>query len=112
MNPNPEAPQNLKLQLEQQNLQIHWQDGRLDDFPLPLLRRKCPCATCRTERDAAIANPLKILAADPTTITATNAKMVGNYAIQLFWSDGHQSGIFDFKFLRQLSDERAGGCHA
>ena len=33
-----------------------------------------------------------------------DAKLVGNYAIQFTWSDGHNTGIFDFRFLRSLSE--------
>jgi DUF971 family protein len=27
---------------------------------------------------------------------------VGNYAIQLFWKDGHSHGIYSWDFLRKL----------
>jgi DUF971 family protein len=29
-------------------------------------------------------------------------KVVGNYALQLNWSDGHNSGIYSWQFLREL----------
>ena len=29
---------------------------------------------------------------------------VGGYAIQLFWADGHSSGIFSYSYLRKLGD--------
>lgn len=32
----------------------------------------------------------------------TGGHLVGNYAIQLDWSDGHNTGIFDFRYLRRL----------
>jgi DUF971 family protein len=28
---------------------------------------------------------------------------VGGYAVQLFWADGHNSGIFAFDYLRRLA---------
>jgi DUF971 family protein len=28
---------------------------------------------------------------------------VGSYALQFFWADGHNSGIYSFEFLRQQS---------
>jgi DUF971 family protein len=31
-----------------------------------------------------------------------HAELVGNYAIRFRWSDGHDTGIFDFRFLRSL----------
>lgn len=73
-------------------------------MPLAKLRRLCPCASCKAEREEATKNPLAILKADPTDIRVISAKTVGNYAIQLFWSDGHDSGIFDFGMLRTLGE--------
>jgi DUF971 family protein len=34
---------------------------------------------------------------------------VGRYAIQIEWSDGHGSGIYPFRRLRELGDEAAAG---
>ncbi len=61
-----------------------------------------PPFAARTEREHQGANPLRILKADPTGVRVVNAKLVGHYAIQLDWSDGHNTGIFDFRFLRSL----------
>ncbi|MGB0715170.1 MAG: gamma-butyrobetaine hydroxylase-like domain-containing protein [Phycisphaerae bacterium] len=102
------TPKDLKLKLAEQSLVIDWRDGVSSRFALPLLRRHCPCATCRTERDKAPSNPFSILKSDPSTIHVTNAQLVGHYALQLFWSDGHQTGIYEFRFLRQLADESSG----
>lgn len=103
------TPKDLKLKLAEQALHVEWRDGVSSRFALPQLRRVCPCATCRTERDASSGNPLTILKSDPSGIRATSAQLVGNYAIQLFWSDGHQTGIYEFRFLRSLADESADG---
>lgn len=98
------APRDLKLKLADQKLLIDWADGRHSELALGVLRRNCPCATCRTERSSQTPNPLKILRFDPTNLRVTNAKLVGNYAIQFTWSDGHDTGIFDFRFLRNLAE--------
>ena len=96
------APRDLKLKIEKQLLIVEWSDGERSEFPLAALRARCPCATCRTDREDAKKNPLRVLKADPTGVRVTTAKLVGNYAIQFFWSDGHNTGIFEFKFLRSL----------
>lgn len=97
-----ETPVDLKVKIAEQRLTIDWSDGRKSEFELALLRKHCPCATCRTEREEADANPLRILKFDPSGVRVTSAKLVGNYAIQFNWSDGHNTGIFDFRFLRSL----------
>ena len=99
------APRDLKVKLAEQELIIDWKDGRRSRLQLGKLRRLCPCATCRTEREEQAANPLKILRADPTGLRVVNARLVGAYAIQFEWSDGHNTGIYDFRFLRSLGTE-------
>jgi len=96
------TPKDLKVKIAEQRLLIEWKDGQRSEFPLGQLRRVCPCATCRTEREQQASNPLRILKADPTGVHVTNARLVGSYAIQFDWSDGHNTGIFDFRFLRSL----------
>ena len=96
------TPRDLKVKVSEQRLYIDWKDGRRSEFSLDELRRRCPCASCRTEREQQSSNPLQILKFDPSGVRVTSAKLVGNYAIQFDWSDGHNTGIFDFRFLRSL----------
>jgi len=96
------TPTDLKVKVKEQRLDIEWGDGSRSEFSLGELRRRCPCASCRTERDARQANPLHILKFDPSDVRVTHAQLVGRYAIQFTWSDGHNTGIFDFRFLRSL----------
>jgi len=100
-----DQPADLKVKISEQMLFIDWRDGKRSQYSLNELRRVCPCATCRTEREheERNPNPLKILKADPTGVRVVGARLVGTYAIQFTWSDGHDTGIFDFRFLRTLS---------
>ena len=96
------TPLDLKIKMKEQRLVIDWKDGARSEFALAQLRRACPCATCRGEREKTDDNPLKILKADPTDVHVTSARLMGNYAIQFDWSDGHNTGIFDFRMLRSM----------
>jgi len=97
------VPVDLKLNRDEQTLRICWRDGHESVFKGQLLRKNCPCATCRAERDAQAGQLLPILKhPPPSDVRIVNANLVGHYAIQLFWSDGHDTGIFDFQFLRGL----------
>jgi len=100
--PDSDVPKDLKLQIAEQKLTILWSDGKTSVYPLAKLRTLCPCATCRGEREQASSNPLKILKSDPASLRVTTARLVGHYAIQFDWSDGHNAGMFDFRFLRAL----------
>ena len=96
------TPTDLKVKLEQQRLLVEWADGVRSEYSLNDLRRQCPCATCKTDREKKNDNPFQILKADPDDIRVTQAELVGNYAIRFTWSDGHATGIFDFRYLRSL----------
>ena len=38
----------------------------------------------------------------PTDTQAINLELVGRYAIQFTWSDGHSTGIYSFETLREI----------
>ena len=40
--------------------------------------------------------------ADPVTVA--HAELVGNYALKLVFSDGHDTGIFSFAYLREIAE--------
>jgi DUF971 family protein len=93
---------------------IEWGDGHASHYDFVYLRDKCPCATCNEERDkkahATVDGPAPSLAGLPgmgpalpmfkPKTTARQAKAVGQYAIQIDFSDGHATGIYSFEYLR------------
>lgn len=90
-----------------EGLRITWADGHKSHYPLTYLRKNCPCATCReihpAPKPANTGMSLTVLPAgiDRATVFA-DAKLVGNYAIQITWADGHSTGIYDFRYLRAM----------
>jgi len=104
---DPFRPIDLHLD-RKQGLRIEWADGLVSRYSLADLRRNCPCATCRSEREQAVSKSsglsLTILPSniDRATLFA-DARLVGNYAIQITWQDGHSTGIYDFRYLRLMS---------
>ena len=105
-------PINLEM-LEQKVLKISWDDGEVTYYPLDFLRRKCPCATCseaRHGKPAPAANPFRILQSHEiisNDLHLKEAEVVGRYALNFNWSDGHREGIYTFSFLRELAEEEA-----
>lgn len=80
-------------------LTINWSDGSTSSYRAPALRRACPCAGCINEwTGEKMLDPLKI--ADDLTIQ--HISIVGRYALNFHFSDGHETGIFSFKYLRDL----------
>lgn len=106
-------PTRLHLQKERQ-LEVDWQDGKQSVYSISYLRSMCPCAQCkivRTGTDPHDISPapkkkslLTILPGNYAgEITVKAAEMVGNYAIKLVFSDDHDSGIFSYEYLRDIS---------
>ena len=86
-------------------LAIKWDEGREDYIALEKLRRCCPCAGCQGEVDI-LGNlhkgPESPLAA--TSFQLVNFSVVGGYAIQPLWADGHTSGLYSFDYLRRVAE--------
>jgi DUF971 family protein len=82
-------------------LTIEWSDGASSRFSAAELRRSCPCATCVDEWTGA-----KRLDAEsiPDDLKITSTAVVGRYALNFEFSDGHDSGIFSYNYLRKLAD--------
>jgi DUF971 family protein len=81
-------------------ISIDWSDGSETHYTAAQLRRACPCAGCvdewtgkKTLTDASI----------PDDLTFKHTSIVGRYALNFHFSDGHETGIFSFKYLRDLT---------
>ena len=87
---------------------ISWADNHSSHFDFPYLRENCPCATCNDERAKKQSSPAVQLASSPLLPMykpkprAQSATQVGNYAIQIFFNDGHSTGIFSYDYLRTI----------
>jgi DUF971 family protein len=86
-------------------LAIKWDDGSESFIKLEVLRRACPCAGCKGEMDIMgnlYKSPDKPLA--PSAFKLVRVGMVGGYAIQPLWGDGHGTGLYSFDYLRRVAD--------
>jgi DUF971 family protein len=103
-------PKKVKLAAGDNTLSIEWSDGHVSVYPYRYLRDKCPCATCSESGPSRHleAGPFPILGQKP--LQPERAELVGRYALQIYWNDGHSSGIYSFPYLRELCpcDECAG----
>jgi DUF971 family protein len=78
------------------SVSVAFEDGYLATFTLADLRAACPCAGCRNARDQG----RPAFPGRPETLTVIGAEMIGAWAIQFRWMDGHQAGIFPWERLR------------
>ena len=91
--------------IDRKDLQIVWNNGKQDLLNLRQLRKLCPCATCLSERDKQSKRFIPLFSESQVTIKSIN--QVGNYAIQITWNDGHNSGIYEYYFLENFSEKTA-----
>lgn len=100
-------PVHLDL-VRESGLTVHWSDGRESFYPLLLLRRMSPSAEQRMLREKLASNPLTVLPSKPASegpLTALDAELVGNYAIRIRFSDGHDTGIFSWTYLHSIDPD-------
>jgi DUF971 family protein len=84
------------------SLQITWADEHVCTYIAANLRRVCPCAQCVNEWTGA-----RMLAPDTISdeLTIADLSVVGRYALNFRWSDGHETGIYSFRYLRELCQQ-------
>ena len=100
LDPRESTPTKIK-KVNPGELMIIWADGHEAHFPAPVLRRECPCASCRDEMTGArILLPIHV----PDNLEFRRIELVGQYALQFEYTDGHHTGIFSFEYLRELGD--------
>jgi DUF971 family protein len=76
-------------------VRITWDDGHAGEYEQEYLRGYCPCAMCQGH-----GAQTRFIPAPGATLVGIRA--VGNYAIELRWRDGHNTGIYTFDYLRSL----------
>lgn len=94
-----------KVELTDRGVAVEWSDGHKSLFDYKYLRVNCGCAECVEEwTNRKLLDPASV----PANIRAEDYLMVGRYAIQFLWSDGHYTGIYPFDLLRKLENRGQG----
>lgn len=107
-------PADVKVRLSTgAGVDIVWADRHGSHYDFAYLREQCPCAMCDDERrkkeemkarassglGSSLGAALPMFKPRPT---ARAAKAVGNYALQIDFSDGHSTGIYSYDYLRTI----------
>lgn len=90
-------------QAGRRRLAIQWADGSESVLDVRALRLACGCARCVDEWSG---EATLDAASVPADVHPLRIRGVGRYAIQIDWSDGHDSGIYPFRRLRELGSRR------
>ena len=89
------VPVEVRRLREEKQLRITWGDDHVSDYPLAYLRGWCPCAGCQGH-----GGERRYVHSADTDLA--DLSVVGRYALNLVWGDGHQTGIYTYRYLREL----------
>ncbi|MES1931741.1 hypothetical protein T35B1_03993 [Salinisphaera shabanensis T35B1] len=94
-----DAPTDITLHQKSKVLEVEYPDGANYKLPLEYLRVYSPSAEVRGH-----GGPMQLVTGK-RDVGVTSIEPVGNYAIQLNFDDGHNTGIFSWETLRELGDQ-------
>lgn len=81
---------------------LKFNDGFESEVSAKQLRDNCPCAACKGEEVLLHKYVPVKEAINEEGYLLENAQTVGNYGIQLFWKDGHNTGIYTWDYLKEI----------
>ncbi len=99
---DPPWPIELRFQSKPARLSIVYDDGFSGEIPYELLRVESPSAETRGHGASDRPPP----PARKRGVGVTGADPVGRYAVRIRFSDGHDSGLYTWAYLRELAEEK------
>lgn len=92
-------PTEIHLHQKSRLLELAYDDGRRFELPCEYLRVYSPSAEVRGHGPGQ-----EVLQVGKEDVNITDVEPVGNYAVKLVFSDGHDSGIYDWNYLYDLGE--------
>lgn len=89
---------------DEKQITLIWSDGQRSTVDNRTLRASCQCASCVDEYSG---EPTLDRMTIPADIHPKSVGRIGNYALSIEWSDGHTTGFFPYKRIRELAARRA-----
>jgi DUF971 family protein len=97
LNPNSPIPTEIKLHQQSKFLEVAFNDGNRFSLPFEYLRVFSPSAEVRGHGPGQ-----EVLQVGKKNIDIKAIEPVGQYAVVLVFSDGHDSGIYSWDYLYDL----------
>ncbi|MEE9451000.1 MAG: DUF971 domain-containing protein [Ignavibacteriaceae bacterium] len=98
------SPKQVKI-FNKDKLKITWEDSTETILSLKYMRDECPCAGCKGETILLKTyRPPAPTVVTPEMYQVKNIEVVGEYAIQVTWKDGHNTGIYSWDYIKQLEE--------
>jgi DUF971 family protein len=91
---NTPTPTEIKLHQKSRVLEITYADGKTFNLPCEFLRVHSPSAEVRGHGPGQ-----EVLQVGKHEVSISRIEPVGTYAVQLYFSDGHDTGIYSWDML-------------
>ena len=95
------SPTEIKLHQTSRVLEIAFADGRTFKLPYEYLRVYSPSAEVRGHGAGQ-----EVLQVGKELVNITGIEPVGNYAVRLTFSDGHDTGLYSWDYLYDLAEHQ------
>ncbi len=99
---NTPHPTEIKLRQQSRLLEVSFEDGQTFSLPFELLRVYSPSAAVRGHMPSQA-----VLQTGKREVGITDVQPVGNYAVKLVFSDGHDTGIYSWDILYRLGAQQS-----
>lgn len=96
------APVEIRLRTKSRVLAVSFADGARFELPAEYLRVHSPSAEVQGHGVAA-----GVLVTGKQDVGITAVEPIGHYAVRLVFDDGHDTGLFTWKYLHELGTEQA-----
>jgi DUF971 family protein len=95
------TPIEIKLRRQSRLLQVSFDDGARYDLPYEFLRVHSPSAEVKGHGPGQ-----ETLVTGKQDVGLRAIEPVGQYAVRLIFDDGHDSGLYSWKYLYELGRDR------
>ncbi|WP_377297946.1 gamma-butyrobetaine hydroxylase-like domain-containing protein [Rhizobium sp. SGZ-381] len=92
-------PTELRVSEDKRLLTVAFDDGRRFELPAEMLRVLSPSAEVQGHGPGQ-----KVTVPGKRLVGIRNVVAAGNYAVRIAFDDGHDSGIFTWRYLRELGE--------
>jgi len=94
-------PTELRLDKDKRILTVSFDDGKSFTIPAELLRVLSPSAEVQGHSPEQ-----RVTVAGKRNVGIARLEPVGNYAVRIVFTDGHDTGLYVWEYLRQLGEEK------
>lgn len=97
-----DVPSEIKLRTRSRLLEVAFPGGERYELPFEYLRVFSPSAEVRGHGPGQ-----EVLVLGKQSVGIRAVEPVGHYAVKLVFDDGHDTGLYSWKYLRELGRKRA-----